>query len=119
MPTPKFQFSLRSLMLFTLFVAVLCSIGVCTDWVVSAVIAGGGIAGSIVRRSWLGFLQGIVEEVCGRGCQRCVLLLGTVKASIFWVPPWQLTVGMKIGAFIGSLIGGVFGGLARYRSSRL
>ncbi len=115
---PWYQFSLRSLLLFAAFVAVLCSIGVCTDWSLSAVIAGGGIAGRIVRKSWLGFLQGIV---CGVMCAvvgaiGAFLLLATLKASIFSATPWQLTVAMKIGAVLGSLIGGILGGLARYRS---
>ena len=115
-----YQFSLQSLLLFTAFVAVLCSIGVCTDWSVSAVIAVGGTAGMIVRMSWLGFWQGIV---CGGMCAvmgaiGAFLMLGIFTPPIFSVPPWHLTFAMKIGAVIGSLIGGILGGLARYRPGR-
>ena len=72
MPTPKpkpprYQFSLRSLLLLTLVIAVLCSIGVCTHWLVSAVIALpvaiGGIAGWIVAGTGEGFVMGIVVGI--------------------------------------------------------
>ena len=59
MPTPEpklpwYQFSLRSLFLLTVFVALLCSIGVCTDWSVAAVIGVGSITGGIIARNWRG-----------------------------------------------------------------
>ena len=65
-PEPElrwYQFTLRSLMLLTLFVAVICSLGVCTHWLVSAVIAMfalAGMAGRIVAGTRLGFVQGVV-----------------------------------------------------------
>jgi len=61
MPTPWYQFSLRSLLLFTLFVAVLCSIGISVHWVISVilgVVGLGGIVGRIVAKRNLGFLFG-------------------------------------------------------------
>ena len=66
-PPPWYQFSLRSLLLLTLFVAVLCSLGVCTHWLVSAVVAMtvviGGIAGRIVAGTRLGFVRGAVYAI--------------------------------------------------------
>jgi hypothetical protein len=57
-PTPKlrwFQFSLRTLLVFVTLCAILCSLGVCTHWVVSATfgvaIVSGGIAGRIVSKA--------------------------------------------------------------------
>src|SRR5580692_10658171 len=61
---PWYQFSLRSLLLLTAFAAVVCSIGVYTHWLVSAVIGAtvmiGGVAGKIVAGTRSGFVQGVV-----------------------------------------------------------
>ncbi len=46
----RYQFSLRSLLLFAAFVAALCSMGIHTDWIVSAVIAVGGVGTSLEQR---------------------------------------------------------------------
>ena len=66
-PPPWYQFSLRSLLLLTFFVAVLCSLGVYTHWLVSAVVAMtvviGGIAGRIVAGTRLGFVRGAVYAI--------------------------------------------------------
>ena len=123
MPTPqlrRYQFSLRSLSLFVVFFAVVCSIGVRTHWVVSAVIAGGGIAGGIVRNSWLGFVQGIVCGLIGSmvGLFCAALLLDIFTPPVYSSPPLHITAAMNLGAVIGSLIGGILGGLARFQLRR-
>ena len=98
MPTPKlpwYQFSLRSLLLLTVFVAVLCSLGVCTHWLVSVAIAVtvaiGGIAGRIVAGTRLGFVQGVVFAVqfVLMAIFICVVLQFPV-AWLFWEASWQL-----------------------------
>ena len=61
---PCYQFSLRSLLLFVAFVATLCSVGICTKWGVSAVIAAslliGGVSGGLVAGRRSGFVAGAV-----------------------------------------------------------
>ena len=123
MPEPElpwYQFSLRSLLLFTVFVAVLCSIGVCTDWSFVAVTAAGGIAGGIVARRWLGLvigsLSGAAGAVIGVGAYAFVwsLLFGM---PIDWAPSWQSIAAMKIAAITGSLVSGGVGGIAARRRS--
>lgn len=75
-----YQFSLRSLLGLTAFVAVLCSIGLCIHWILSALIsivaAVGGIAGWIVGRLCLGFAAGIVYGAC--------FLVGTVNVIVWF-----------------------------------
>ena len=122
-PEPElrwYQFSLTLMLLFTTFVAVLCSIGVCTDWSVSAVIAVGGVAGRIVARKWSGLVIGGISG--GIGAIIGVVAYSMICALLFrfpvlWEPSWQFIAGMKIAAIIGSLAGGVLGGFtARFRS---
>jgi hypothetical protein len=108
-----YQFSLRSLLLFVLFVAVLCSIGVCTHWLVSAFIAMtvtvGGSAGWIVARTRSGFVQGVVIAV--------QFFLIVILVSVFiWFPfrffpsnfedIWRSGVVLGIVVLIGGLLGG-------------
>ena len=122
-PDPKlpwYQFSLRSLLLLTVFVALLCSIGIRTDWRVSAVIAviaAGGITGRIVPRTWLGFVFGIVA---GGVCAAVAAIASTlVWIDVFgmpFLPNRYYDVTMIIAGFIGSLIGGIVGG--RYARTR-
>ena len=117
-----FQFSLRSLLLLVLFVAVLCSIGVCTHWLVSVAIvllALGGVAGSIVagtRRSGNGFLLG---ALCG--IHFC-FWTGIVSFFRLFSAPFRLDARSLLGvvlAIVAVLVGGVLGGLlVRPRSGR-
>jgi hypothetical protein len=118
MPTPKpslpprYQFGLRSLLLLTLFVAILCSLGVCTHWLVSAAIALpvviGGIAGWIVAGTGEGLVQGIIFGY--------LFLLGDILVCggfLYAIPrvaaaSWQL---FSVFHVILVLIGGVLGGL--------
>jgi len=97
--------------IFTLFVAVLCSIGVCTDWLVSVVLAAtvliGGVAGRIVAGTRLGFVQGAVFGI--------LFLLTAVFACIilapllFWQASWEsreFYVLLGVAALIGGMMGG-------------
>lgn len=104
---PLFQFNLRSLLLFTLFVAVLCSIGACTNWLISAVVGWtvmiGGTAGRIVAGTRLGFAQGVVFAIqfllwAGIAC----LLL-----PFFREAPWRMGVTVGMAVLIGGIVGGV------------
>jgi len=118
MPTPSppwYQFSLRSLFLLTLFVAVLCSIGVCTNWffsVVLAILTLGGIAGRIVARSGVGFVPGVL-------CGTLLALITVPLAALFSLhvlvfvrpPQWLLAVFWLVAALISVVVGGVLGGL--------
>ncbi len=131
MDTPEpdkrpFQFSLRSMLLLTVFVAVVCSIGVCTDWSVAAVIGVGGMTGGIVARSWRGLMLGLFVGGMGAftaaaACMILGVLLFSGPVGVVGGPSWAngLIVVMELAAIIGSAIGGILGGrLARYRSER-
>ncbi len=122
---PWYQFSLRSLLLLTLFVAVLCSIGVGMNWSIAAIIAVGGVAGGIVARSWLGLVLGVLSG------GMCAVMMATVCVITWrllfrvpitmWIPSLLdgVSDGIKLAAIIGSLLGGFFGGrVARLRSKR-
>jgi hypothetical protein len=65
--SPWYQFSVRSLLLLTVFAAVLCTIGVHMHWLLSAFLATivlvGGIAGRIVAGINRGFVWGVVGAV--------------------------------------------------------
>ena len=67
MPTPPpklpwYQFSLRSLLELTFFVAVFCSVGVCAGWaslvVLPAIVLVSGLAGRVVAGIKAGFVEG-------------------------------------------------------------
>ena len=124
-PTPKvpwYQFSLRSLLLLTVFVAVLCSIGVCTEWLYSVVIAIGAILGRSISRKRSGLALGVMAAcMCSAiAAATCVffwmLLFGM---PLLWVPTRQFIVAVEVAAIIGSFIGGILGGIGeRTRSER-
>ncbi len=128
MPTPEpklpwYQFSLRSLFLLTAFVAVLCSLGVCSDWSLAAVIGVGGTTGGIVTRTWRGIVLGVLAGGVSAfvTAKVGVIIWERIRPVTMWVPSWPSEVinGIKIAAVIGSLIGGIAGGLsARRRSGR-
>jgi len=106
---PWYQFSLRSLLLLTLFVAVLCSLGVCTHWIFSVVIAIGGIAGRIVAGT-MRFVEGTLVFVL------LILLLSFGISCVSQLRGTPLTVKWEIwqehwGLVIAPIVGGVFGGL--------
>ncbi len=102
MPTPKlpwYQFSLRSLLLLTLFVVVLCSLGVCTDWVVSAVIAVGGVMGGILARKWSGLVLGVISGIAFAFIA-VILCRPIIEEMPFMSEPfWQL---FELVAIVGS-----------------
>jgi len=117
---PWYQFSLRSLLLFTLFVAVLCSIGVGTNWAFSVILAAifviGGILGGIVAGTKAGFVRGAWVAL--------LLFLIAVFGSVllFAVFPRVLSsesslwLGVAIDG-IAVLIGGIMGGYTARPSS--
>ena len=121
MPAPKlpwYQFSIRFLLLLTLFVAILCSIGVRRGWSISAVVAVGGVAGGLVARKWSGLVLGVFSGIGYASlavvvCGFCCFAFGMLPSlDSFW--QWIIAA-----AIVGALIGGVFGGLtARHRLGR-
>jgi hypothetical protein len=102
---PWYQFTLRSLLLFTLFVAVLCTIGVRTHWLISAGIAlpvvVGRIAGRIVAGTQLGFGAGVLYG--------SAFLVGAVVILPFLC---ETASGFFVTVGIAALFGGVVGGLS-------
>jgi hypothetical protein len=117
MPTPNqpwYQFSLRSLLLFMLFIAVLCSIGVCTHWLVSVIIGVGGIVARVVAGREAGFVRGVA---CGVLATIIVFPVGF--ATGLWVIDFVRQSGMPkwldlFALFVPSvsiIAGGVVGGL--------
>ena len=109
-PPPWYQFSLRSLLLFTLFVAILCSIGVCTHWVVAVAITTlmlGGILGRIVAGTWLGFVAGVLHGILFSLAALVIFVYLPIR-SLPWLGDWA--AGGLLG--IAVLIGGILGGLS-------
>jgi len=111
-PEPKlpwYRFSLRSFLLFALFVVAICSIDVCTHWLVSAVIVTGGVVGGIFAGTRLGVAQGAVSGSI------CSIIAVSVFAVIIGMQPSEGK--FIIVAIIGSLLGGLLGGYsAKYHS---
>ena len=118
---PWYQFSLRSLLLLAVFVAVICSFGSGADWSVLAVIAVGGVAGRIIAGRWFGLIVGVLSA----GVYAVIAAIACAGICFFsfdspatWAQSWQC-IAAKIAAIIGALIGGVLGGFtARLRSER-
>jgi hypothetical protein len=123
MPTPSprppwYQFSLRSLLLLTLFVAALCSFAVYTHWIFSVLIGSivliGGVAGWIVARTRLGFVQGVVTAIpffliAVLICGVLMFVVPGFGKTLWWVPISGATV------LIGDILGGL---MVRPRSKR-
>ena len=106
--SPWYQFSLRSLLLLTLFVAALCSIGVCTHWLISAFVAMVtivGIMGRIVAGIRLGFVAGVLYGIL------------FILAVFLFLPTHWTTWECLSATGIAALIGGVVGGLSARASS--
>lgn len=107
---PWYQFSLRSLLLLTVFVGVLCALGIYTHWLFATVIGltvlCGGIAGWIGARTRLGFVLGIVVAVS------FVLLVGFFLLLFFGLlgaaqwPRWLLCAVAAVVASVSGLVGG-------------
>jgi hypothetical protein len=112
---PWYQFSLRSLLLFTVFVAVACAVGVHTDWSFSAVIAAsamvGGVSGGMVARTRTGFIVGAVYAIpLFFFTVLCIAIL-RFPSSWWWdVRDWGLV--SRIAVLIGGIAGGIWGGRA-------
>jgi len=109
---PRYQIRVRSLFFWTIFVAVVCSIGVRTHWLVSAAIALpvviGGITGWIVAGTGEGFVQGVVVGF--------LFLLGDflVCCAFLSAVPHVAAVTLQRFAVLhvsAVLIGGILGGL--------
>ena len=108
---PRFQFSLRSLLIFTLFVAVLCSLGVYTHWIVSVVVGIGGFAGRITAKEAFGFIQG---GIYGSAFAFVALILAGLlfRFALFLGMGDVVSIAMAIAVVIGGTIfGGIYGGL--------
>jgi membrane associated rhomboid family serine protease len=98
-------------MVFTLLVAVLCSLGVGTHWEFSVVVGVGGIAGRIVARRELGYLLGGLY-----GTVYAVIGLGLVMVAFSLVSDRESLLGeTAIIALVimlgGTIFGGIWGGI--------
>jgi energy-coupling factor transporter transmembrane protein EcfT len=120
MPAPKlpwYQFSLRSLLLLTFFVAMVCSLGAYTHWLLSVAILAnvliGGVAGRIVGEARSGFVQGVVFAILFFliAFIYCTLSMGASPGlwNVVW---WFLICGFAM------LVGGIVGGLSVRPGSR-
>ena len=126
MPTPEpnppwYQFSLRSLLLFTLFVAVLCSIGVCTHWVVLLITGVGSVTGRIFAGREVGYVTGVMfGTVSGLITYSLAIPFGLLALAFVrnsGMPQWVLDVFAIVVVLLGVVLGGVFGGLAAGKPS--
>ena len=93
---PWYQFSLRSLLLLTVFVAVLCSTGVRSHWSVAATIAVGGVAGGIIAMSWLGLVLGVLSGGL------CAVVMAAICVVV-----WRLLFRVPFLMWISSSLDGV------------
>ena len=114
-----YQFSLRTLLAMTTFVAVLCSIGFYAHWIISALVGAvvmvGGIPGWIVGRSRLGFAVGVVYGAFFLFCSFFLV----VFFDLFVSHPRRFPGELYFAAFvIATLVGGVVGGLEARPVSR-
>jgi len=114
MPTPKlpwYQFSLRSLLLFTLFVAILCSIGVSLDWVVAGMLGVGGVVGRITARKKARFSVGETPKTLLGVLVICVVgfcgLLVFVYLSASGTEAWSMEVLAVVVALVGVILGAI------------
>ena len=78
----RYQFSLGSLLLFTAFIAVVCSIGVATYWPIAFAVLFGVPLGIAVARA----KEGVV--VCGFQFL-LIAVVGCVYVFVFCSGPWQ------------------------------
>jgi len=124
---PRFQYSIRFLLLLTLIVAVLCSIGACTNWFVSVVLAStmliGGVVGGIIARTKWGFVMGAAFGLQSFifAFDGFIILLGSFPQALDFRHVIAIISG--IAALIGGVLGGIVGGifirfLERLRSRR-
>lgn len=112
---PWYQFSLRSVLLLTLVVAVLCSIGACTHWLVSvmldSVVLIGGVTGRIVGGTGLGLVEGALY-----GIVFCfIAFLGLATLAVLFGYLWdlyRLAAICAMSVLLGGIFGGVLGGLS-------
>ena len=105
---PWYQFSLRSLLLFVAFVAVVCSLGVCTNWPVSLAVLIGLPLGIMVIRAR--------EKVVVCGFQFFLIALVGCRVSSaatggLWETEWWWTIGWWLTIVIAVVMGGVYGHL--------
>jgi hypothetical protein len=105
-PKPKlpwYQFSLRSMLVVTAYVAIVCSIRFYSGTLTTIVIIG-GLAGIIVAGRPLGFVAGAIGGS-----------LSYLIAAVFPIitQPWKLDLVWWVWAtiWIDVLIGGILGGL--------
>ena len=126
-PEPElrwYQFSLRSLLLFAVFVALLCSLGVsmgrgyAAAAVVNVLISG--FVGRTVAKTWSGLVLGCVSGslcACAAAFTCAFFWCGRFGVLLQGLPSWECMLAINAMATIGSLIGGVLGGFAaRHRS---
>ncbi len=120
---PWYQFSLRSTLVFTACVAVLCSVGILTSWLFSAYLAAaaltGGVAGRLVVGARLALVQGAIYGILFF----FLTAFGLLVPSLLWFDIWDLFIWANVvswtAVFIGGVLGGVLGGLSvRSRSGQ-
>ncbi len=124
---PWYQFSLQSLLLFTLFVALLCSIRISTGRSYAVAVVGinvliSGFAGRTVAGKSLGMVLGCVSGcLCaGMSAFTCAYVWGdSFGMRSIGLPRWECVIAISIVAAVGSAAGGALGGfMARHRSRR-
>ena len=115
---PWYQFSLRSLLLLTVYVAVLCSIGVGVNWfipVIGLLALISGIAARAVSGTTFGFVHGAVcgplvglsfVTILGCGGVPVLFVLGVSR-----MPSWLIHAVVEVSMLVGVILGGIMGGL--------
>jgi hypothetical protein len=118
-PEPsRFQFSLRSLMLFSTLVAIVCSIGVTTDWSIAASLGAifviGAVCGGMVSGKRAGIIAGAVYGIPGFAFALVFITILLFPISGLWAKDsWEIV--SRVAVVVGGILGGISGGIAARR----
>jgi hypothetical protein len=109
------QFSLRSLLLFSTLIAIICSIGASTHWTVAAELGVslivGAVCGGIVRGTRVGLSLGAAYAIPGFIFAIVLMTVLMFPGSGLWDhSEWAIVC--RIAVLAGGILGGVSGGIA-------
>ena len=108
---PWYQFSLRSTLVFTACVAVLCSVGILTSWLFSAYLAAAALTGGVAGRLVVGARWPSSKEPFMEFSFSFLTAFGLLVPSLLWFDIWDLFIWANVVSWTAVFIGGVLGGV--------